>query len=191
MKTIFYPSGHGNTTAQAYYGIAVRRDQDPTQTDIVLINSHRFGIHSLWNSDHGRNVVLNKILATDLAGIATRCVRFFVLIDTDKHHPMHGLEFRIRLDVDDYKRKGNPYFAPTLRDRLQSLLSGGSFHVPCSWLTRDVVGGCARFFTEFHQNRHVPEEEMEELCAAVGYPRRRKGLPKWIKDLGSEPVQPV
>ena len=45
-----------------------------------------------------------------------------------------------------------------------------------------VVGGCANFFTNFEQRRGLKPEEVDSLCSAVGYQRRREGHPKWFAD---------
>lgn len=189
MKTMFYPGFHG-TTGQAFHGIALRHDRPTVSTDIVAINSPRLGpATSLWNTNEGRDLVLNKILATDLQGIPTASVRFFVLIDSPEPFGMHGLELPIRLDFADYRKKGNPYEGPSLLERLLCRIGVGQ--LTFSYWSRHVVGGCAKFYTDFEQRRHLPHEEMNELCAAVGYQRQREGLPDWLTNLFLEDAPPA
>lgn len=184
MKTMFYPGAHG-MTGQAFVGIAVRHEGMIARTDIIVINSSRLGpATSLVNTDAGRDILLNKILATDLQGVRTEFVRFFVLYDGGKPHPMHGLELPIRLDFADYKKNGNPYEGPSLLQRL--LYRAGFGQLTFSYWSGHVLGGCAKFYTDFEERRHVPEEEMNELCAAVGYQHKRKGIPDSVKNLFSD-----
>lgn len=184
MQMIDYP-GNLSQQCQAEYGIALREDSGATRSNIVVINSPRAGQStSLWNGVEGRNVILNKILANELKGVRTQWVRFFSLVDAGAPDRMHGIELPIQLDFSDYRKKGNPYdvwgFRSTSFWGRVLDLSGryGRF----SYWSGHVVGGCANFVTRFEERRGLPPEEIESLCAAVGYQRRREGPPKWFAD---------
>ena len=49
------------------------------RADIVLVSRAAHRGPSFWNSEVGRNTVLNRIVATDLAGIRLEWIRLFVL----------------------------------------------------------------------------------------------------------------
>jgi hypothetical protein len=85
---------------------------------------------------------------------------------------MTGYEFPIQLDVEDYRRKGNPV---QIEDVLPTLIKGwlryvlGFYVKRESVLKRDVVGGCATVNTDVGQVRHVTAAEARLLLTAVGY----------------------
>src|ERR1019366_6185998 len=94
----------------------------------------------------GRDLVLNKILSTDLQGIGLDLMRFFVIMDAESPSETTGCEFPIQLDVEDYRRKGNPVqiqdVVPTsIKSWLRDVL--GFYVKRASVLKQDVVGGCA------------------------------------------------
>ena len=192
MQTIIYP-GFDHQPCQALYGIVNHRDQ--ARSDIVLINTPRLGpVTSLWNTQEGRDLVLNRILASDLQGVGTQYIRFFVFIDSGGADGMRGIEFPMRLDFVDYKKKGHPYevervAAPTRVGRVLNLLGLRQLKF---WVhDRYLVAGCADFRSDFERQRHVLAEEIAALCAAVGYRRSQDGLPTWLTDLFSENTHPV
>jgi hypothetical protein len=174
MQLIFYP-GSVNQVAQAEYGVLIRHENSIARADVVVINSPRTGLGaSLWNSQIGRDVVLNKILANELKGVRTQFIRIFLLVDLEAPGWMRGIELPIRLDINDYIKKGNPcevrrVAAPGLMGWLRHLAGLGNKKL--SFLGRDVLGGCANFYTDLEQRRHLPPEEITALCAAVGYQR--------------------
>jgi hypothetical protein len=186
MQMIFYP-GYTKQPCRAEYGIALRRDQSIAGADIVVMNSPRAGAGtSLWNTQDGRDIVLNRILTQDLQGVRVEFIRFFVLIDAQASGgQIHGIELPIRLDINDYVQKGNPcqvrrIAGPSFWGRLHYLAGGGERVI--SYSNHDVVGGCARFSSDFEQRRHLENEEIGQLCVAVGYAGKRDGLPKWLTD---------
>jgi hypothetical protein len=109
MRMIVYP-GETNQPCQAEYGISITRGLSGTRTDIVVIDSAEAGRHHtpLLDTHAGRDLVLNKILSSDLQGIGLDLMRFFVITDPESPFGMKGYEFPIQLDVEDYRRKGNP-----------------------------------------------------------------------------------
>ncbi|MDP9014741.1 MAG: hypothetical protein M3O41_19185 [Pseudomonadota bacterium] len=184
MQMIFYPGFWGHV-AQAEYAVVRREEKGTLYADIVVINSRRAGLDctSLWTTDEGRDAVLNKILGADLLGVCLKYVRFFVLIDPGAHDRIHCVEVPIRLDVDDYREKGNRYWVkreayPSRLGRLLYWVGIGQ-KLYC-WRDSDVVGGCAKFHAPFTGYRAPPPEEIQALCAAVGYQGRRQGLPAWL-----------
>jgi hypothetical protein len=174
MQLIFYPDSD-NQVAQAEYGVVIRHENSIARADVVVINSHGAGLGaSLWNSQAGRDLVLNRILANELKGIRVQFIRFFVLVDLEAPGWMRGIELPIRLDINDYMRKGNPHeiqrvAAPGLLGWLRHLAHFGKKRI--SFWGGHVQGGCADFYTDFEQRRHLPPEEITALCAAVAYQR--------------------
>lgn len=182
MQIIFYP-GFSGQPCRAEYGIAINHDKSIARADILVINSRRAGLEtSLVNSQQGRDIVLNKILANELQGVRVEFVRYFILVDTDVPGWLAGFEVPIRLDFDDYKNKGNRYHVERVaaQSHLRRVLNLVGFGKKAfSYCARDVVGGCATFHTDFNQRRQMPQEEIRTLCAAVGYQGKRVGLPDW------------
>jgi hypothetical protein len=174
MQLIFYP-GSVNQVAQAEYGVLIRHENTIARADVVVINSPWASLGaSLWNSQVGRDVVLNSILANELKGIHTQFIRFFLLVDLEAPGWMRGIELPIRLDINDYMRKGNPHevqrvATPGLLGWLRHLAGFGQKRI--SFWGGHVQGGCANFSTNFEQRRHLSPEEITALCAAVGYQR--------------------
>src|SRR5664280_346559 len=109
MQMIVYP-GNANQPCQAEYGIAITRDASTTRADIVVIDSHKADFHHTALIQHqcSRDHVLNKILSVDLMGIRVDLLRFFVIADAESSDGMIGYEYPIKLDFEDYQRKGNP-----------------------------------------------------------------------------------
>ena len=144
MQTIFYP-GYLNQPCQAQYGIAIRSDENGPCADIVVIESSgESGQHhtSLLDTAAGRNLLLNKILATDLRGVELNRTRFFVISDPELPFDLLGHEFPMVLDFEDYLRKGNPV---EVREVLPTSIKGwlryflGFYVKTASALKRDVV----------------------------------------------------
>jgi hypothetical protein len=106
--------GERNRPCQAEYGIAITRDLSGARADIVVIDSAAAGLQHtpLLDAQASRDLVLNKILSTDLRGMRLELTRFFVIVDTESPTEMTGYEFPIQLDVDDYRRQGNPVKVP-------------------------------------------------------------------------------
>lgn len=128
---------------------------------------------SLINTDDGRAALLTKILATDLAGVATEFVRFVVSHETGGE--AHALEFKIHVDADDFVAKGNRANVETIPDKtlggtLLSLFGKGSSGRRITMWSRDVVGGCANFYTVFDEREHISGEVLKALYAAAEMP---------------------
>jgi hypothetical protein len=119
--------------------------------------------------------VLNKILSTDLRGIRLDLTRFFVIVDTESPTEMTGYEFPIQLDVDDYRRKGNPV---QIRDVVPTSINSwlryvlGFYEKRVSVMNRDVVRGCATVKTDVERRRRVVAAEARLVLTAVGYQAR-------------------
>lgn len=174
MQMIFYP-GNVRQACRAEYSIALNYDELITKADIVVINSPLAGGGtSLFNTDAGRDVILNKILTDELRGVRLDFIRFFVIIDSGQPQWVTGIELPIRLNVLDYVRKGNLHEVRRVAPR--SLLGWpryliGQGEKVTSWHSWNVVGGCADFYTDFEQRRHLPPDEINALFSAVGYQR--------------------
>lgn len=185
MQMIVYP-GAANQPCQAEYGVSITRDHAGARADIVVIDSGEAGPShtALFDASIGRDLVLNKILSTDLKDIRIDLVRFFVIVDAESSFGMRGYEFPITLDFEDYQRKGNPVevqeVIPTSpKGWLRYVLGFTVKRV--SALNRDVMGGCATVTTDLTKVRHVTAAEARLLLTAIGYRGRwfqgaRKGL---------------
>jgi hypothetical protein len=147
-------------------GVLVRRERTPRAQ-----RQHT----PLLDTQASRDLVLNKILSTDLRGIRLDLTRFFVIVDTEAPTEMTGYEFPIQLDVDDYRRKGNPV---QIRDVVPTSINSwlryvlGFYEKRVSVMNRDVVGGCATVTTDVERRRRVVAAEARLVLTAVGYQAR-------------------
>lgn len=171
LQRVIFPGNHGQP-CEALYGIHLYNENHITRAHIAVVQSDASGYMgtSLWNTDEGRNILLNKILAHDLAGVRVQFVRFSVIIDAGK--TVHAAELPIEFDVDDYVAKGNPHDlleqpASDLAGVLLKLIGKGQKSVSI-WSVH-VLGGCARFYTDFEQRRHIPRGELEQLLKDIDY----------------------
>lgn len=172
MQQVLYP-GHAGEPCVDEYAIVLDRTGIITRADIVLVSrlAHCASFHS---SGFGRDIELNRILASDLQGVRLEWVRLFLL--TEKSTSMHGRmpDFfgaevtRIDLDTDYFIAKGNPC---TVRRRnfFSRLFPGISREV--SYWSGHVVGGCAKFSTSLQNARQLDQQEIEALCARIGLRR--------------------
>ena len=169
MQQVFYP-GHAGEHCVGEYAIVLDRTDIITRADIVLVSrlAHCASFHS---SDFGRDIVLNRILASDLQGVRLEWVRLFLL--TEKSSSMHGRmpDFfatevtGIDLDTDDFIAKGNRCTVKR-RNFFARLFTGISREV--SYWSGDVVGGCAKFSTSLQNARQLDLQETEALCTRIG-----------------------
>ena len=191
MKTVLFPTVL-NDACCADYDIALRADRRE-HVDIVVLHSPRTGIvPSLWNGDWARDVVLNKILANDLFGIPIAALRFFVLIDAGEEGGFHGAQHPIELDADDFCVKGNPCDVsrvPVGSQYGRWLYCLGYHRKAFTYWPRDVVGGCANFYTDFEDRRMLGRQEILSLAAAIGYRPETKSLPPWLTNLFDEEMR--
>ena len=147
MQKIIYP-GHNHQPCEAEYGISVdRHAADHPRADIVVVDSRESTLRhtSLVHHQPSRDALLNKILRTDLVGVRIDRVRFFVIPDLDAFAGLRGWEFPITVDLEDYKRAGNPVRVEKLcpRPLLGRVLFCFGFHIKRETvLYQDVVGGC-------------------------------------------------
>ena len=111
MQQVFYP-GHARQPCLGEYTIVLDHSEALARADIVLVSRAAHRGPSFWNSELGRNTVLNRIVATDLAGIRLEWIRLFVLHEktagaAGRLPEFLGVELKINLDIDDYVAKGN------------------------------------------------------------------------------------
>lgn len=167
MKTIIFPGIH-RQPSQAAYGVVLEHDGVMPRAHIVAwqaLSEHKGS--SLWNTDAGRNNVLNRILETELAGVRTEFVRFTVAIIEENGKHIHAKDFPIHLDVDDYMARGNPQEvlgSNPLSDALDWIVSKEK---RISYKSYDVVGGCARHFTIFDEGTNTSNPS--NLLARAGF----------------------
>uniref|UniRef100_UPI0032E8A036 hypothetical protein n=2 Tax=Pseudomonas aeruginosa TaxID=287 RepID=UPI0032E8A036 len=124
---------------------------------------------SLYNTDEGRNIVLNRILENDLRGIRLDYINFYVILDLST--TLEGMKLPIHLDFDDYIAKGNPYNctpSDTTTGRILQWITGEKTY---SYWSGHVLGGCARFYTELDDQNREPlsVDSARELLNRVGY----------------------
>jgi hypothetical protein len=171
LKSIIFP-GNMRQPCEAEYGIHLYADNMIGKAHIVVIQSdktHEAGT-SLWNADEGRNVVLNKILSNELRGVRVEFVRFSVALDMGGD--IRAIELPILLDFDDFVAKGNPHNllekpAENIAGVLKNFIGKGEKDI--SVWSGNVVGGSARFYTDFERRKHLPSGELKALLQAVGY----------------------
>jgi hypothetical protein len=172
MKSIFYPGNDGQA-CRAEYGIFLDHDAPIARANIVVVNPDRTGPSTtLWTADKGRDIVLNKVLAGELKGVRVDCVRFFAMLDLGQSDCVTGIELPIRVDAHDFIKRGNPHEVrsvalPSRAGWMLHLIGLGQPAV--SFRSRHIVCGCATFYTDFQERRHLAAQESRALCAAVGY----------------------
>jgi hypothetical protein len=173
MRAILYP-GAANQPCQVDYGVSITRDDAAARANIVVIDSRDGDPHHtpILNTPAGRDLILNKILSTDLQSIRIDLTRFFVLVDAGPRLGINGYEYRINLDFEDYQRKGHPVLVrnvvPTsLKGWLKYLL--GFYVKTVTALNRDVVGGRATVKAGLDKVRVLTDAESRALVTAVGY----------------------
>ncbi len=174
MKQIFYAGNHRQPFV-AEYAIVVD-DSDWTQrAHIVVVQSSQKGVWtSLYNTDEGRNSVLNRILVQELSGVRIEFLTFNIILDLSSR--MEGLRLPIRLNRRDYIAKGNVYrtrFFPALNLKTMLLQLLHKHHRQTSIWSGHVVGGCAEFYTDLMDpERHQLDIiEASKLLEKAGYSR--------------------
>ena len=172
MKTIYYPGNMGQVSC-ADYGVAIENDGAISKAHIVFYQDKRHAPStSLINTDKGRDIALNRVLENDLKGVRIDLIRFTVIFGDDYGDRLHSFSFPINVDIDDYVAKGNPCDvkqapADDLRGVLLNLMGKGNKSY--SFWSVNVVGGCARFYTQLSEATHLGEEEARALLTAAGF----------------------
>lgn len=166
MQSIIFP-GNTRQPCQARYGVLHIKESGTRIAQIVVVQSDK-DAHmgtSLWNTDEGRNLVLNRILETDLQGVRIEYIRFATVIHSSG--VLHAIDLPIEVDIDDYVAKGNRHdvgqaLAQDWIGVLRNLVGRGNKQYGI-W-SGDVVGGCARFYMDFERAKkiHRPSD-----CARV------------------------
>lgn len=180
MKTIYFP-GNSRQASKAEYDILMDYGPEDTLTIpkahiVIYQGSQHTPGSSIVNSDEGRDVMLNKILANDLAGIRTDQIRFTVLDHFGEK--IQGADFHIHVDIDDFVARGNQHEVKMLKvspDNLTDVIKGALLTLvgrePVSrevmvW-SYNVVGGCAKFFTSFEERKPLSETDAEAIFKAL------------------------
>ena len=172
MKTVFY-SGSLGQACRAHYAL-VERAAHPGCIDILVLHSPAApGELTLPRSSEARDTILNHLLVQEFRGIGVDFLRFFVLTET-LHGDLDGAEYPIQLDVEDYVKQGHEHWhtrcvQPSRWDRWVPWRRFGAAQIHYDW--REIVGGCARFFTDRPQARALSAQEVALLCHAAGYHR--------------------
>ncbi|NVH63391.1 hypothetical protein HQ621_20985 [Pseudomonas simiae] len=177
MKQIFY-AGNDRQPCAAEYAIVVDDSGSIQRAHIIVVQSSQKGIWtSLYNTDEGRNNVLNRILAQDLLGVRIEFLTFNIILDLSTR--MEGFRLPIRLNWDDYVNKGNPYRS---NFSLASAFKGFFIklfrkeHREISIWSGHVVGGCAEFYTDLMDpDRYSLDiNEASKLLEQAGYSRPKR-----------------
>ena len=191
MQQVFYP-GHARQPCLGEYTIVLDHSEALARADIVLVSRAAHRGPSFWNSELGRNTVLNRIVATDLAGIRLEWIRLFVLHEktagaAGRLPEFLGVELKINLDIDDYVAKGNRC---TVRrtNMLLGLITG--FSSETSFWSGDVVGGCANVTASFKGARNLDQQEISELCGRIGIQPKDPAPPPGRSRVTEEPAAP-
>ncbi|BCT33550.1 hypothetical protein [Pseudomonas protegens] len=177
MKQIFY-SGNDRQPCVAEYAIVVDDSGWIQRAHIVVVQSSRKGVWtSLYNTDEGRDNVLNRILAQELPGVRVEFLTFNVILDLSNH--MEGLRLPIRLDWDDYIARGNPHdsrFSLTFNIKAFFMQLFRKSYREISIWSGHVVGGCAEFYTDIMDpERHrLDIIEASKLLEQAGYSRSNR-----------------
>ena len=177
MKQIFY-AGNDRQPCAAEYAIVVDNSGSIQRAHIVVVQSSQKGIWtSLYNTDEGRNNVLNRILVQDLFGVRVEFLTFNIILDLSTR--MEGFRLPIRLSWDDYMSKGNPYRSKfSLTSDFKSLflqLFRKEYREVSIW-SGHVVGGCAQFYTDLMDpDRYsLNINEASKLLEQAGYSRPKR-----------------
>ncbi|HEX7646443.1 MAG TPA: hypothetical protein VF450_03420 [Noviherbaspirillum sp.] len=175
VREIIFPGNDGQPCV-AQYGIAFDRESI-ARAEIVVVQSHEMRGTSLWNTDEGRNNVLNRILSHDLQGVRVEFIGFTCVFDANDG--LHAIRFPIHLDYKDFIDQGNPVkferIAPrSLIERCLTWIGRGP--VETSWWSGHVKAGCARVFVEFEERVHLPTSKVALLLDAIGYDRTEAAL---------------
>ncbi|HBP6366191.1 hypothetical protein ACVSK9_19795 [Pseudomonas aeruginosa] len=171
LKNIYFP-GVSSAPSSAQYGIFLSPEKSFPVANIVVVQSDRQNDYmgtSLYNTDEGRNIVLNRILENDLRGIRLDYINFYVILDLST--TLEGMKLPIHLDFDDYIAKENPYNctpSDTTTGRILQWITGEKTY---SYWSGHVLGGCARFYTELDDQNREPlsVDSARELLNRVGY----------------------
>jgi hypothetical protein len=172
VKQIVY-AGNDRQPCVAEYAIVIDDSEMIQRAHIVVVQSSKKGVWtSLYNTDEGRDNVLNRILAQELPGVRIDFLSFNLILDLSDH--MEGFRFPIRLNWDDYIAKGNPYKkylmpARSLKELLLNMLGKGASEIH-AW---NVVGGCAEFYTDFEDpdRQRLDISQASKLLEQAGYSR--------------------
>jgi hypothetical protein len=174
MNKIFY-AGIDGQPCFAEYQILIDDSDWIQKASIVVVQSTEKGVWtSLHNTDTGRDNILNRILNQELSGIRTEFISFNIIIDTPDR--IEGLRLPIRVDIDDYISKKNRHSSWLARpqkiiDFFRILFGRGTRYI--SYNSVDVVGGCAKFYTDYNDEKrqHLNVSETSKLLQQVGYVR--------------------
>jgi hypothetical protein len=169
MQKVFYP-GHAGQPCIGEYAIVLDRSGALPSADIVLVSRQSHRGPSFQESNTGRNLVLNRILANDLRGIRLEWLRLFMLVErtasaSARAPEFFGRELRIDLDTDDFIARGNRCSVKR-SNILARLFMGVSYCV--SYWSGSVVGGCANVTSSLWDSRELDREEIRDLCQRVG-----------------------
>jgi hypothetical protein len=175
MNRILFP-GNMRQACEAYYGVMLQKDEGPLGVATILvvqtdkINPGAMGT-SLWNTDEGRDSVLNRILGSELAGVRVEFVRFVCALDVGGQ--LHTMELPIRLNVEDYIARGNSHNVSQSPPQdwfgtLKNAIGLGDKEI--SYWSVDVVGGCAKFYTEIDEQKVVDPSTVRDWMKIMSCP---------------------
>ncbi|MBB3261287.1 hypothetical protein [Paraburkholderia sp. WP4_3_2] len=175
MERILFP-GNMRQACEAWYGITFLKDDAAVRSAQIVvaqtdkINPGAMGT-SLWNTDEGLNNLLNRILEKDLRGVRVEFVKFACILAVDG--TLHSIELPIHLDIDDFIARGNRHDvtqAPAVGwlGTLKNAVGLGNKQY--SFWSGDVVGGCARFYTNFEDRTTIDSTTARQWLDALNAP---------------------
>lgn len=172
MNKIYFAGNHRQPCV-AEYAIVIDETGILQRAHIVVVQSSQKGVWtSLYNTEEGRDNILNRILKQDLSGVRVDFLTFNIILDFGDH--IEGMRLPIHLSVSSYIRNRNPYTSRTLgglRNIMLNLVGRGSREYTI--LSYNIVGGCASFYTDLTdpERERLDTEEASKLLQQAGYSR--------------------
>ncbi|MDH1106679.1 hypothetical protein N5C55_04780 [Pseudomonas otitidis] len=172
MNKIYFAGNHRQPCV-AEYAIVIDDAGMLQRAHIVVVQSSQKGVWtSMYNTDEGRDNVLNRILRQDLSGVRVEFLTFNIILDFDDH--IEGMRLPIHLSDFSYISNRNPYTSRALGGIKNILLNlTGRGRREYTILSYNIVGGCASFYTDLMdpKRERLDTEEASKLLQQAGYSR--------------------
>jgi len=171
MTRIIYP-GFDGQPCQADCIIVINNEEGiPKATIIAYQDDRHVPYTSLVNTDTGRNLVLNRVLESELQGVRIDLIQFVVVIGDYLGKELHGFDFPIRFDLEDYAARGNPHEivgspASNVAGSFLKLIGKGDKQIHA--LARNIVGGSTRVSTYLEEAKSPNLTEIRKMLISHG-----------------------